>query len=170
MTEQQKELVTNHHNLIYFVINNMHLPEDEYYDIVAIALCEAAIKYDDSKGKFSTFAVNMCQNVVKNHIKSMYGTKKRGVSVLLPTGGEIDNSSVVKGKHASEYDFTSDICAREFLDYFVQHKLTEREQKVLTYVLNSVPYRTIGEKMNISTGTVVNTLKSVQRKYVRCCA
>ena len=64
MTEEQKKLVEDNHNLIYFVLHKHNLPIDEYYDILAISLCKSGIHYDENKSKFSTFAVyNMEQDL-----------------------------------------------------------------------------------------------------------
>jgi RNA polymerase sigma factor (sigma-70 family) len=61
MTTDQRELAEQNHNLIYHVLNRYGWPIDEYYDVAAIALCEAAIRYDPDYGvKFSTYA---CQTI-----------------------------------------------------------------------------------------------------------
>lgn len=59
LNEEQKKLVEENHKLIWFVINKYHLNADEYWDILAIALCKAAKRFNPSKNiKFSTFATH----------------------------------------------------------------------------------------------------------------
>lgn len=58
LTPEQKKIVEENHNLIYFYINNNDLDESEYYDLLALSLCKAAKKFDPSKSKFSTFALH----------------------------------------------------------------------------------------------------------------
>ena len=58
LTSEQKKIVEDNHNLIYFYINKNNLDETEYYDLLALSLCKAAKKFDPSKGKFSTFAMH----------------------------------------------------------------------------------------------------------------
>ena len=55
MTDEQRKLVEDNHNLIYGFLNKKELTDD-YYDIVALGLCKAAMNYDESKGRFSTLA------------------------------------------------------------------------------------------------------------------
>lgn len=56
MTEEQKELAEKNHNLIYGFMHKYDIDED-YYDILAIALCEAAMTYRPELGhKFTTWA------------------------------------------------------------------------------------------------------------------
>ena len=43
LTKEQKELVENNHKLIYYYIHKNGLSVDEYYDILAIGLCKAAL-------------------------------------------------------------------------------------------------------------------------------
>lgn len=58
LTSEQKKIVEDNHNLIYFYINKNNLDENEYYDLLALSLCKAAKKFDPSKSKFSTFALH----------------------------------------------------------------------------------------------------------------
>lgn len=53
---EQQKLVENNHNLIYDYLNKYNLAFDEYYDILALGLCKAALLYEKDKGAFSTFA------------------------------------------------------------------------------------------------------------------
>lgn len=55
MTEEEKQLVTDNHNVIYFVLHRMKLSKEDYYDIAAIGLCNAAMSWDKS-GKFYNYA------------------------------------------------------------------------------------------------------------------
>lgn len=63
LTEEERDLVTNNHNLIYSYLNKYNLSED-YYDLCAIGLCRAAHFYEPEKGKFSTFAFLCMSNVI----------------------------------------------------------------------------------------------------------
>lgn len=59
LNDDQKKLVEDNHKLIWFVINKYHLDAEEYWDILAIALCKAAKRYKaEKKIKFSTFATH----------------------------------------------------------------------------------------------------------------
>ena len=63
LTKEQKELVENNHKLIYYYIHKNGLSMDEYYDILAIGLCKAALRFDESKGiKFVTYAMFVMRN------------------------------------------------------------------------------------------------------------
>lgn len=62
MTDEQRTVVEKNYNLIHHVLKKFTFPKDKYEDyeqIGALALCKAAILFDESKGfKFTTFAVS----------------------------------------------------------------------------------------------------------------
>lgn len=63
LTDEERDLVTDNHNLIYSYLNQ-HCLSDDYYDLCAIGLCRAAHFYEPKKGKFSTFAFLCMSNVI----------------------------------------------------------------------------------------------------------
>ena len=38
LTKEQQAFATDHHGLVYKFLNENHLPEDEFYDVVVFAL------------------------------------------------------------------------------------------------------------------------------------
>lgn len=56
MTDEQKQLVADNHNLIYSFLKKYRLNIEEWYDVAAIGLCNAAINYNGSLSAFATYA------------------------------------------------------------------------------------------------------------------
>ena len=82
-TEQQK-LVEENHNLIYYMCNKYNLSFEEYYGILAIALCKAAIGYDETTGySFTTYACKAMYNAYSAHIRYIKNSRRNGVVVYL---------------------------------------------------------------------------------------
>lgn len=82
LTKEQKELVEKNHKLIYYYIHKNGLSVEEYYDILAIGLCEAALHFDENKGiKFVTYALFVMRN---EHLQNerLKKSKKRNASVV----------------------------------------------------------------------------------------
>lgn len=70
MTEEQKKLVEDNHKLIYFMLHKYNLDIEEYYDIFALALCNAAINYDTNRGTaFSTYAASAMKGAFLHNIR-----------------------------------------------------------------------------------------------------
>lgn len=55
LTEEQRKIVEDNHNLIYGYCYKYNLNVEEYYGDLAIALCEAAQTYKEEKSKFTTY-------------------------------------------------------------------------------------------------------------------
>ncbi len=70
LTEEQRQLVTQWHGLIVsFAIEN-RIDYDEWYDVLAIALCNAAKVYDSSKGySFMSLAFQCMRRAMWNQWK-----------------------------------------------------------------------------------------------------
>lgn len=49
LTKEEREIVEDNHDLIYMVADCMELDIDDYYGLLAIALCHAAQKYKKRK-------------------------------------------------------------------------------------------------------------------------
>lgn len=64
LAPEQAQLVADNHNLIYSFCQLKHLDVDEWYDVCAIGLCEAAQKWNPSRGRFSTLAYQVMRTAV----------------------------------------------------------------------------------------------------------
>lgn len=63
LTDEERDLVTNNHNLIYSYLHKYKL-SDDYYDLCALGLCRAAHFYEPERGKFSSFAFLCMSNAI----------------------------------------------------------------------------------------------------------
>lgn len=71
LTQKQQELVEKNHNLIYEFAKKKNLIVDEYYGILAIGLCNAALIYKEENGKFSTIAYRCMDNILTDHYRHL---------------------------------------------------------------------------------------------------
>ena len=82
LNEQQKKLVEQNHKLIYYTLKKYKLNQEEYYDILAIGLCKAAIKFDPERSKFSTFAMKVMYNEFLQHDRNEMLIKEKKIRIL----------------------------------------------------------------------------------------
>lgn len=154
--------MAQNHNLIYSYIHLYGIPLNEYYDVLAIALCDAARGYDDEKGSFSTYAYECFYN-------AMYQTKeqeKRSASNAVdaisyeefesfgyPDGedGLLDNSS---------YDDAIYGVMRDEL----AGKMTKREREVFLYLLNGVPAADIARIFKCKKQSVFYYVEKIRKR------
>ena len=94
LTKEQKELVENNHKLIYYYIHKNGLSVDEYYDILAIGLCKAALRFDESKGiKFVTYALFVMRNEHWTNERLKRNKKRNSPVLSLSTKIQINEDS-----------------------------------------------------------------------------
>lgn len=118
LTEEQRELVLNNQKLVYYVMKTYfpnHFPNtDDYNDLAQqgfFALCLAAVRYDDSKSKFSSYAVRYIWGMIHRHLNARSswsfhyrkGTKYEHIPLM-----ELDRT-IIKKDHGEEIPFVDAI-------------------------------------------------------------
>ena len=84
LNAEQQRLVAEHHDVIYKILGRYALPISEYYDVAAVALCEAACAWvDDGSAKFQTFASRCICNAIANETRKQ-SSKKRTALKRVP--------------------------------------------------------------------------------------
>lgn len=161
MTEVQKKLVEENHNLIYDIIYKYHWELEETYDLCAIGLCCAAMTYDDTKGvKFSSYAYTCMRNEVMNQFRKSQAQKR---NVLLQS---LD-ANIVDTEVCTLHDIVSNgLSAENELVLLNINDLNKKELKAVK--LASAGYNTteIGRIMNISQSYASRLLTKAQNKLL----
>lgn len=161
MTELQKKIVEENHNLIYDIIYKHSWELEETYDLCAIGLCCAAITYDDTKGaKFSSYAyVCMYNEVMQQFRKSR--AKKRNVII------QSLDANIADTEECTFHDIVSNGLSAE--DELVLLNIDSLNKKELNAVnLVSAGYNTteIGRIMNVSQSYASRLLTKAKNKLL----
>lgn len=87
LTPEQRKFAADHHNLIYSFLNEHHLPENDYYDIVVFGYLKAVRDYfsrDDLKEySFGTIAWKAMYRCLSNHYKAQRSQKRNAEVVSI---------------------------------------------------------------------------------------
>lgn len=169
MTDEQRKLVEQNHNLIYDFLYKNELNIEEYYDIAAIGLCNAAIKYDSKKGKFSTLAFKCMKSEVNHHF-SYINRKKR-----IPPS-HIYSYDILLSVDEGEYNpYINTIFDGNFDTYEIVEKsisyanfskeLDDREKFIIKCFESGLTQKEIGIKLNISQQAVYQRIKKMRNKW-----
>jgi RNA polymerase sigma factor (sigma-70 family) len=103
LTDEQRRVVADNHNLIYDMLNRNNWSIDEYYDVAAIGLCRAAVGFDPAKGfTFSTYAGKVIINAVLCEQRKSMTAMRQGVTVSFDdpipyTKGELTLGDMIAG-------------------------------------------------------------------------
>ena len=79
LTEEQKRMVEENHNLIYWYCHKYNLDIEEYYGLFAIELCRAVQLYDPTKSKITTYIIKAFWN---KHVNWEKGNTEPSLSQL----------------------------------------------------------------------------------------
>lgn len=158
LTKEQKNLVEKNHNLIYYVLLKHELSINEYYDIAAIALCNAAKKYNEKRGSFTNFAVHCIEMQLRcEHRRDT--NKKRLANV---------------GTVSMDADMTGDGCniglfiGKSYIDYDVilvdvRSVLDEQQRTIFDYLLLGYTQCELAKILNISQPVVSRKITKMRQ-------
>lgn len=162
LSEEQKNLVEKNHGLIFgFAIKN-NLLIDDYYDILAIGLCMAALSYNPSKGEFSTLAYTCMGNEVKKYWKNITCSKNSPEESVISYDSSIDAEHTLTDS-SSVYDNFDDILNRIFYSSFYD-TLNKKEQIIFDDIVNGMTRKEIGNKLGCTHQNVSLIVKNIRKK------
>ena len=165
LDEKQKKLVEKNHNLIYHTLNKHKLNQEEYYDILAIGVCKAAIKFGRERSKFSTFAVKVMYNEFLQHDRNE-NAKKRKVNKNTLSLNHRMKDPKNESRTCEFGDLLTD--GREpFMDVIHMHLpdiLTEQELLVCKLSYDDYNQTQIAENLGVTQSYVSRLLKRARTK------
>jgi RNA polymerase sporulation-specific sigma factor len=167
LTKEQSDLASNNHNLIYKFAQDNGLYIDDYYDILAIGLCKAAMVFDESKAKFSVIAYRCMRNEL-----FMYWRKlNRKSSIPYDIIDSYDAPS--KNEYGSEYeklsesfqtnDFTDDVIFDIMLSE-LDKVLNKKQSLILKYIAEGKNKSEISQIMGCKRQTLCYHIKQLRKK------
>lgn len=169
MTDEQRKLVEDNHNLIYGFLNKKELDIDYYYDIVAIGLCNAAMTYDLTKGKFSTFAYGCMNRELK--IYNNYLNRKKSVpedivySYNVKANEDVSESiidAVIEDSN-NNIDYSTETIS---FNYFL-NTLKDRERLIIEHLKNGLTQQEIAKELNRSQQAISLKVKEIRKRWER---
>lgn len=90
LTPEQGTFAAENHGLVLKFLNENHLPEDEYYDIVIFGYLQAVKDYfcrpDMSQYSFSTIAWKEMRGAISNHNRKQIQKKRKADVISIHSG------------------------------------------------------------------------------------
>ena len=160
----KNRLIEEHLGLVYHMIHTYYPGFIGDEDLVAegfLALCNAAKVYDESKGKFSTYACT----VILNQFRTYFRTKMKQIPTTSLDYEVKDSDGHNTTRHELIADDDSfkpfDMVEREmFVD-----DLSDIEQTVVDLILDGCTQSEVAEKLGMSQPTVYRLLRKIKRQW-----
>lgn len=78
LNAEQQRLVADNHAVIYKILGRLGLPIDEFYGCCAIALCNAALMWqDDGRATFETYATRCIRHAISSEFRRRGALKRK---------------------------------------------------------------------------------------------
>ena len=162
-----EELYFKNEPLVYYVLNKkfpMNRLDDDFKQIARLGLWKACLRYDENKGKFSTYAVTAIENEIKRELSKM-NRKPIVISLdalIRDTSDDADKLTI------------SGICMGEkdigFVDAaWVDKELTYRQKRILSLLYDGMVQTEIAKEIGISQTMIsreVTKIRNVAQKYI----
>lgn len=158
-----EELYFENEALVYHVLHKkfpMSRFDDDFQQIARLGLWKACLRYDETKGKFSTYAVPAIENEIKMELRKMSRKPiETSLDALI-----MDTSGLT----------ISEICMGEqnigFIDtIWVDKELTDRQKRILSLLYDGMVQADIAREIGISQTMVsreVSKIRNIAQKYI----
>lgn len=142
MNDRQRKLAQENYGLIWAFCQRYHVDFNEYSGLLSIALCEACIHYDESKGgKFSsyafTFMINRYRNEYNRNLRLSQIPQDKIVYGDTLTNAEEENLGTILDNISSIDNIEEIVILKDMMQKLRNEKkiLTDRQKQMLECVL-----------------------------------
>ena len=157
MTDAQQKLVEENLKLVHAVIWKYYPSfgrDDDLHSCATIGLCQAAMTWDESKSKFTTYACSCIRNAIRNELRDRR-KQLETISLEQPIEGDITLEDAL----ADESD-TSRI-----VDYSFLEKLSKSERVVFNLRTKGYTVNEIEDVTGYDHRKVLRLMRSARAKY-----
>lgn len=172
MTRESQRLVEDNHNLIYKILKNTGLTEEDYYDLAAIGLCKAAETYNTSKYEFSTYAYKCMYNEIHKEKWRKNSLQKFIPDALIlhydkSISDESDTAPCFEIYMEKRYSGESqdDVLAKLIYEDYYNGLRKDRDREILDLFQKGYSHQKIAEIINCPVGTVAR-VKRLCKEYM----
>jgi DNA-directed RNA polymerase specialized sigma subunit len=150
LTEEQSLTVEQNHKLIYWYAKLKSLNLEEWYDLLAIELCNTVMAYNSDRGSISTYYKIRCDRLVYHE----YRKKHQQKSFYIPI--DIEECSMIDD---TRHDIDGDID--------VMKKFESKDGEILKLKALGFTQMEICKLLNISRWKVLRVIKKFKVEYER---
>jgi len=156
VTKQQ--LIEDNVGLVYHIVNReypTYIGDEDLIQCGMLGLCKAAEKWDESKSKFSTFAI-IC---IRSEIQMEFRKRARHQGIL-SLDYEVDDGE------GGTSTFGDTIIGDEDVSYFDigidLTRLNEKERKTTELLLSGMSQFDVAKQVGVSTASVCRTVRKIR--------
>ena len=156
MNDDQRKLVEDNLNLVYYIVSHDYptfIHDEDVIQSGTLGLCKAAMKWEEGKSAFSTYACRC----IKNEIRQELRQRRPHLEVLSldhPIGDDLTLADVIEGENGIDY----------IDDYFFK-QLTEVEQMIYRLRVEGHKTDDIAKITGLSIRKIQKIIRTIRSKY-----
>lgn len=171
LTKEQQDFAAEYHGLVYKFLNDNHLPENEFYDVVIFPYLKAVQDYCNSastqKYSFSTIAIRQMKFRLYDYFRTQAHRKRNAevISIhlgLYPDGVPLEE--VLPGQDSLMQEFEM----QQMLHDLASH-VSEQQMKIVRMKGYGYGIREISSHEKIPMKRIQELLDEVHAVFLRLC-
>ncbi|MDD4509349.1 MAG: sigma-70 family RNA polymerase sigma factor [Oscillospiraceae bacterium] len=171
LNDEQRKFATENHSLVFAFLNENHLPEDEYYDVVIFGYLQAVADYFNQQNlkrySFSTLAWKRMNRHFFNYTKSQNAPKRHTKTVSIHS--KADDSMLTWEETLAATDDCMAELETELLLHDLALRLPRRQMSVIRMKVDGYGVRDIARREDIGIRTVHAILDDAYDVVVAIC-
>ena len=171
LTKEQQDCAAEHHGLVYKFLNDNHLPENEFYDVVIFPYLKAVQDYCNSasaqKYSFSTIAIRQMKFRLYDYFRTQAHRKRNAEVISIHLGLYPDGvplAEVLPGQDSLMQEFEM----QQMLHDLASH-VSEQQMKIVRMKGYGYGIREISSHEKIPMKRIQELLDEVHAVFLRLC-
>lgn len=171
LTPEQSLFAAEHHGLVYAFLNDKHLPENEFYDVIIFGYIDAVRRYFTEphlqQYSFGTIAWGGMHGALANYSRTMQ-RQKRTATVISIHISRSDNGLPLEETIGSPDELMQQLETRLLLHDLASH-VSRQQMDMVRLRTSGYSDRDIARKHNISRDQVRKLLSEVRSALEAIC-
>lgn len=171
LTPEQRLFAAEHHGLVYSFLNDKHLPENEYYDVIIFGYIDAVRRYFTEphlqQYSFGTIAWGGMQGALANYNRTMH-RQKRNATVISIHISRPDNDLSLEETIGAPDELMQQLETRLLL-HDLARCVSKQQMDMVRLRTSGYSDRDIARKHNISKAQVKKLLNEVRSTLEDIC-
>ena len=163
-----QDLVTKNHNLIYHCIRKHGLDESEYYDLLAIALCNAARTFQEGGGAgFAQYAMVCMENAIRrefeyNRYQCRDVSLKESLTDYEDENGNDDKTLIMQNsQNVAQTVIMRDMIERGY------RRCVGKQRRIFSLVVRGYTQQEIADRMGVTHQCVQSQVVRIRKKLAQ---
>lgn len=171
LTKEQQDFAAENHGLVYKFLNDNHLPEDEFYDVVIFPYLKAVRDYfeDETAQRFAFAAIakHRMQLCICDHFRAQARRKRNAEIVSIHIGPYPDTLSLEESLPAQ--DIWAQQMEMQFLLHDLAGRISKQQMDVVRLKNSGYGIREISRSQKLPMKRIKEMLEEVRIVFLDMC-